>query len=186
MQLYFQIALPGWGKGRNVRGLVTQLSGLSSVEIAYAPPVAVPLIVDELATPPEIPYACSAADLSDPPAFEPDQGYLSPAPIGIRCAGGVDVRRRPRRRHPRSGHRRGLPRARRPQAAPVHHGSPGGSVSRARPRRGSAGRTTARRPERPCKAFYLAIWSRRSGLNRGPADYESVITRSSLELLETS
>jgi serine protease len=83
MQTYFQLAMPRWGKGTDVRGLVQRLNALSSVEIAYAPPVPVPMIVDELATPPPAPYACSAADLGDPPDYEPQQGYLSAAPLGI-------------------------------------------------------------------------------------------------------
>jgi subtilisin family serine protease len=53
------------------------------VEIAYAPAVATPLIVDKVATPPPDPYACSPDDLGEPPDFEPDQGYLSAAPLGI-------------------------------------------------------------------------------------------------------
>lgn len=81
--LYFQLPLPGWGKERNLRGLVAKLNGLASVEIAYAPAVAMPLIADELATPPETPFTCSPDELGDPPDFEPDQGYLSAAPAGI-------------------------------------------------------------------------------------------------------
>jgi hypothetical protein len=83
MQLYFQVALPGWGRGRNLRELVARLNSLSSIEIAYAPPVALPLINDELATPPEVPYACTDEDLGAPPDFQSEQGYLSPAPGGI-------------------------------------------------------------------------------------------------------
>ena len=83
MRLYFQLVLPRWGKGTNVRGLVAELNGLASVEIAYAPPVAVPLITDKEATPTESTYACSPEDLGAPPDFESDQGYLSAAPAGI-------------------------------------------------------------------------------------------------------
>jgi serine protease len=65
--LYYRVAVPSGATQAELDLLVETLNALSSVEVAYAQP-----------------HAQLAVDIPPmTPNFEPDQGYLDPAPIGI-------------------------------------------------------------------------------------------------------
>lgn len=87
LSLYFQVVLPDWGLGRELATVVAGLNRLPAVEIAYTEPLAWPLL-DEIAGPPQPgPYDCSPDDFTEvAPDFEGEQGYLSPAPLGVDAA----------------------------------------------------------------------------------------------------
>lgn len=84
LSLYFQIVLPDWGLGRDLANAVAGLNRLGAVELAYSEPLAWPLADEIAAPPPPGPFACSAADITMvAPDLEDEQGYLSPAPVGV-------------------------------------------------------------------------------------------------------
>lgn len=67
LDLYYLARVPKGAKHGDVETLLESLNAIPSVEIAYAPP------------PPQV-----AADIPPvTPNFEPNQGYLGPAPLGI-------------------------------------------------------------------------------------------------------
>jgi serine protease len=67
LDLYYLVRVPEGAKHGDVETLLESLNAIPSVEIAYAPP------------PPQL-----SADIPPvTPNFEPNQGYLGPAPLGI-------------------------------------------------------------------------------------------------------
>ena len=67
LDLYYRVRVPAGAKHGDVDGLIEALNAIASVEIAYAPP------------PPQLPVDIPPTT----PNFEPNQGYLGPAPLGI-------------------------------------------------------------------------------------------------------
>lgn len=87
LSLYVQIVLPDWGLGRDLATAVAGLNRLGAVEIAYAEPLAWPINDEITANPEPGIYECSATDFTVvAPDLEGEQGYLSPAPIGVDAA----------------------------------------------------------------------------------------------------
>lgn len=83
LNLYFQVPLvPGTTAGR-VADLVATLNAQDGVEIAYAEPRPEPAAVG-FGTHAAVTLFLAAVDIPPPtPRYEPQQGYLGPAPVGI-------------------------------------------------------------------------------------------------------